>query len=361
MANVRLSLATYVTTCVVAVAGCGSRRTPPTVETPKRAGDNKTTSGFIHTVDYGIDHNGSEVVGRQRKVWFREGSTRRDTIEGETVLSIQIVGPSSCVAYPGTGRIQHGPQYVTYPEEARRVFASLFSSRVPVRTETLLGLPCNVYSWHEEAMKSGCMSSPEHDVKYWVHANSALPIIMRYESSTGSGSGVREVVLGDAVGDDVFSEPEGLAEIIPFRLPAGDFVLEIQMDRSSDAHGWRSVVRESYSRNGGVIRYSHEGTSTHGRGARSKLPSVEKELAPQRASQEVGGRLGTPSWWVMKKVGSEPLLGLTADILVPIAEQYGDSSWWVADHPVFGTVTLKKQEKQETQGSVTVVTKLVVE
>ena len=63
----------------------------------------------------------------------------------------------------------------------------------------------------------------------------------------------------------------------------------------------------------------------------------------------------------MKKVGSEPLLGLTADILVPIAEQYGDSRWWVADHPVFGTVTLKKQEKQETQGSITLVTKLVVE
>lgn len=352
-------------TAVVASIMCSCRSTD--APAPGRpAGSAGVTSGFIHRIIYGRDENGNRVEGRHKKIWFTEHSTRWETIEGAIVLGVSVDGPTGWVAYPGAGRIRRHPQggvHKAYAEGVRRIFERLFSSRTPDGAETLHGLPCHRYSWHEEAAKHGCVGEPEQDVTFWVHADPRLPVILKAKRSAGPESEVVAITLNTPIADEVFREPDGLTPLIPFRLPSGELLIEIRMERFSDVYGWRSVTKESFSRIGDVVVYSREGISTGRKRKRSKLPSVRKKLTPEKASMEISGRL-TPDLLdlsVMKKVGRESLLNLDADILVTVSEAYGDRTWWIADHPVLGTVVLKRIVKYETQESVTAITTLVAE
>ncbi|MHC4198963.1 MAG: hypothetical protein ACYSU0_03165 [Planctomycetota bacterium] len=260
-------------------------------------------------------------------------------------------------------RRPQGGEHKTYAEGVRRIFERLFSSRTPDGAETFRGLPCHRYSWHEEAARHGRVGEPEQDVTFWVHADPRLPVILKAKRSAGPESEVVEIRLGGPIPDEIFREPEGLTPVVPFRLPSGGLLIELRRERSSDVHGWRSVARESFSKMGDVVVYSREGVSTDSKGKRSKLPSVRKELTPEKASMEISGRL-TPDLLdlsVMKKVGRESFLNLDADILVAVSEAYGDRTWWIADHPVLGTILLKSIAKYETQESVITITTLVAE
>jgi hypothetical protein len=322
------------------------------------------TSGFIHTARYGT-RDGRRVEGRHTKTWFTGRRTRRDTVEqGSVTCTGASDGRSGWTAYPASGRIRRVDlrerTRKTYPEEVRFVFDRLFSSREPIGEEEVMGVPCRRYAWHEKPPSAGCVRMPEHDVTSLVHAAASFPVVVKSWTSLGTGSDPVELAPGRPVPDDVFREPDGLSEIVPFRLPPGDFLVEFRYERWSDRYGWRSVTTHVFSRKGETIRYSRWGTKTDGRGKKSKLQPREEVLTPEQASMRLwGSRLATPHWPVVKKVREETLLVLKTDVLVPISDAYGGKTHWVADHPVLGTISLKRTDRQETQDSVLEVTNLV--
>ncbi|MEW6356413.1 MAG: hypothetical protein AB1696_08815 [Planctomycetota bacterium] len=71
------------------------------------------------------------------------------------------------------------------------------------------------------------------------------------------------------------------------------------------------------------------------------------------------GRIGPPFWSMVEKTGQKTFLNMQADVLESMSKAVPKEKWWVADHPVLGTICVKRETSYgEKRSDVTEVLKI---
>ena len=325
-------------------------------------------SGFIHTAQYGVDKQGKlRGTKRYERVWFQGKQTRTDLFIGDTLTFIQVHGPRCWIGYPAAGWSQACGKHAEdapYPAEVRRKFDLIFSSRPVRKTTTVNGISCWLYTWHQPAVQAGCIGSCADDVSYWVRADSRFPEVLRFEAGAGGRRDTLAFHLNRPAPEGVFEQPKGWKPILPFRAPEGPYLISWTIERSSNQYGWTSVEHDSHRSDGTDATRTYTSTTKYP----DKVASTFSPPDERRRAAEVGPELYRamqhPTWFVVRKIGEERVLGLPCDILERIPEGVGpDSSLpserhWVTNHPLMGTVTLRRETHSREERNTFSVTRI---
>ena len=321
------------------------------------------SSGYIQTVSFGVNKAGKRVGQKEfRRVWFQGRNTRTETLTGQQLTRISVTGDSFWVAAPAAGRLTYVSETyrerLSYPEQVRRTFAQAFAKRVVSRKATVKGFPCWKYSWHEKAHFSGHIGSLAYDVTVWVYANKEFPVVLRYETSQGSRTELVDFKLNPPVSAAIFKKPTGLGSVVPFAAPQGKFVIAFETKSISTQYGWKKHEYDVFSGDGKQVTVTHRTVSTSANGEISTFAPPPEILDHKRGAMELWRRLQTPYWHSVKKIGRERLLSLPADILEKAIDSPPEEKSWVVDHPILGTVSLRRVTRYPGNETTFVVTRI---
>jgi len=310
-------------------------------------------SGFVHIVRYRVDKAGRVVQPeRHERLWFKGRDVRREIYSGGKIEQISVTGAGFWTAYPRTRRIQvkqFSPNWwaakTSYPDQVGQEKASPPRDAPPRERSIVKGWPCWKYSWHKPAERRGHMLSPAENVSYWFYANERFPLTLRYDSSTGVRERVLELKLNSPVASRMFQKPANFTSILPFKLPAKRFLIEIQEKRVYVKNHHIVLSREVWAGDGQRVtltRYSE----------RNATPSQPPErFSYDNAKMNLEMVLRPPLRQTAKRLGRQTLLGLpvevyeqnTQEIITPTTPP--NETTWMADHPTFGTIPVRHIER----------------
>ena len=307
-------------------------------------------SGFIHTMSYGVDKN-DKVRGQRRetRIWFRGSDLRREGFIGKHLVTLSLRGKHSWYAYPAAGRFA-APMHreatkrpKSYPEDVQETFRKVFGSRTRVEKTDINGLPAWRYAWRQEGKKMGCIRISAMDVSYWVHASPTFPTILRYESSQGGRKELVEMKMDCEVPDDLFSQPGNLKAIKPMELPQKKLYAEVETFRKSYKYGWSVQTSQTLRGDGETVLHSHVSRKVDSNGRRTTFEPEKPDLAHADAKALLESWLRLPDWYAAAKERGTTWSGLKADVIANVVSGLPDTKWCVVDHPVLGTVCVRKE------------------
>lgn len=323
-------------------------------------------SGFIHTQSYGTDKDGN-VRGqkRQEKVWFKGHNTRRESYLGDVLATVNVQGKTNWVAFPAAGRIgdvveRESPDCSPYPQQVKAKFGRAFGKREVSEESSINDLACWKYLWHEDARTIGCMRSSARDVAYWVLANPSFPAILRYESSQGGRRELKELKLDIGAPDEVFQPPNELKAMKRMALPEKRLEVEIHTVRASQKYGWTVRTSEALTGDGRGVKYSCKRTKTLSKGTATTLQPSMSDLTYAEAKGQLESLLKNPDWGGVAEVKEEEWAGLEADVLENIIHGLPGWKYWVVDHPVLGTICVRKECLDDNEFNQTKVTRIII-
>ncbi|MDQ3812663.1 MAG: hypothetical protein M3347_01775 [Armatimonadota bacterium] len=296
------------------------------------------SSGIIHTADTSGE--------RSERILFSGLNTRQETYIGKHLTRVIVTGAQSWVAYPAAGRIDDYPQDgkpQPYPAQVQQGLA--FFERHSRPTKALFkGFPCWKYAWHEPERQVGCVGSSAHDVAYWVYANPQFPATLKYQPSIGAGDELLSLQLNCPIAQHLFERPKGLLPIRSFSLPQAPFSIECQSSRVSTQYGWKENSTETFKWDRRTLTRTYTSTTIHEDGSKTTFRPKAETFDQKKGYWEVWGRMASPdSWFTLRKVGHESLLGLSADVLEDLVLSPNPTEkYWVVNHPVLGTICLRK-------------------
>jgi hypothetical protein len=297
--------------------------------------------------------NGREVEGSriQEKIVFRVSDTRWESRRADRPASVIVQSSLSWSASADWDRARESRLAArrSYPDEVRAVFARLFAGREPQQT-TCNGWKCWKYAWHEEARILGDIGSSAQDVRYWVLADAQFPLVLKYESSLGARMETRELRLNAEVPSSLFEKPSELRPLVPFRLPEGEFHVEVKRERISHRYGWKNLSNETYTGSSASSTYSYSSRHTLDTGVTNTF-TVPIETLDEDKTKVALGRLFHFDFGAGREVRKEKALGLTASVLVARLGPDETLTSWIVDHPKFGTICVKsvRESRDETE------------
>jgi hypothetical protein len=324
-------------------------------------------SGYIATSEYGVNDKG-EATGQKRgkRIWFQGANVRIENLIGDDVTDVTVGGENSWSAAPAAGRIlfENQPRaandnapLATYPEVIRRNFTRIFAKRERVGQENINNFPCWKYSWHEDEVEIGDIKSAAQDVTYWVYADETFPFIVAHQTSTGGRQDLLEFHLNEAVKPELFAQPKEWPTVHEFQFPARKFVIEFQEDRESAQYGWKVHSSDLFEGDGAKVTRTYKQTTTQNGKATDFAPPVEN-LTYAQTGDAIWNRLHAPEWFTVKKTGREQLLNAPADIVENVVEGLAPEKSWIIDHPMLGTICVKRITQMPTDTSTRGVARL---
>lgn len=326
------------------------------------------TSGYIVTSEFAVNEAGKPVgQKRSKKIWFQGANVRIENLIGDEITEVTVSGENSWSAAPAAQRIlfENQPRLatdkaplLTYPEIVRRSFARFFGKRTPIGKEKINGLECWKYMWHEDEFIAGDIGLPAQDVTYWVYADEQFPFVVAHQSSLGGKQELVEFRQNEAVNNDFFIQPKNWPVTRGFQLPQRKFVIEFQEDRQSAQYGWKVHSRDLWEGDGQNITRTYTQTTTEKDGRVLPFSPPVETLSYVQASNAITNRLQTPEWFTTKQIGSENLLGFPVQVLHNIIEGLVPEKYFVTDHPLLGTICLKRITVMPTDESARGVTRL---
>lgn len=323
-------------------------------------------SGYIITSEYAVKDGIAVGQKRSKRIWFRGSDVRVESLVGDEVTEVSVGGENSWSASPSAVRIMFENQarepvdktpLPAYPVIVRRNFARVFGNRAPVGKEEIKGLPCWKFAWHEEEVELGDVKSQAQDVMYWVYADEDFPLVLERQSSTGGKQELVEFSLNKPVGSELFLQPKDWPVARGFQLPKRKFVIEFQEERESAQYGWKLNSSDVFEGDGNKVTRTFRQTTTQQEKVSHFTPPVET-LTYEQARDAIWNRVQTPEWFRVKKTAQETLLTLKVDVLENIIDGLVPEKFFVADHPLLGTVCLKRVTKMPTDVSTRSIARL---
>lgn len=319
------------------------------------------TSGYIATVEYGVNQEG-QTVGQKRakRIWFQGSNVRIENLIGDDLVEVTVGGDNSWSAAPAVGRmlVENQPRdpkdhtlLPTYPETIRRSFARFFNKKPQVGEEDIKGVPSWKYSWHEEALDLGDVKSAAQDVSYWVNANEQFPFVLARQSSTGGRQDLIELRLNVPVAPKLFLPPKDLVTSWPFQLPRGKFLIEFQEKRESAQYGWKLQSSDLFEGNGEKVTRTYRQNTTNKQGKVDNFAPPVETLSYMQAGSAIENRLQLPDWMFSKRTGRDTLLNLPTDTIENVIAELPKEKAWVTDHPLLGTICLRRITEMPTDTS----------
>jgi hypothetical protein len=287
--------------------------------------------------------------------WFTGVNIWRGPEPGTEALHIRVTGDACWMAYPTAGRIdtnlwQRTP-VASYPDQVRESYARLTAQHTRVGEETVNGFAGWKYSWHEPERKSGCMLSPAHDETWVFLANTNFPVVLRRQLDDRTIEELVELKLNCPVPLDIFRPPANLKPIRPAQIPLVPFEIVIRTRRQSQQWGWSTDATDTFTSDGQTVTVRHVQTRVNTGGKPSTFGPKE-ERRPLTPTAVPANPFLPPSWGAARKIGTDVILGLPADIIE--CSSLGHK-YWVVDHPLAGTISLKRVESSDNQQVIEVL------
>jgi hypothetical protein len=295
-------------------------------------------SGFVHAASYTINEHGKQE-GEQYSVrtWFRGNMTRTERNTRWPSVRVNVAGRGSWSAYPDAGRIESHTKeqsVLSHPEDVRRAFARTSANRHLIET-TLDGRRCWKYSYHKEAQGEYCLRVPAQDFTCWVLADPDYPLVLRIDAEIWTYR-VLDLKLNTPVSEDLFRKPDGLKPIEPCVVPNAPFVIEYEQENAY------TRTNTSFIGNGIKVALTEQQRRVDSPAGRDWWP-YRSHVLPREQHKSVFFNLQVLNWHLVKKIGQETLLGLSCDILQnTLNSESSTDTFWVTDHPAFGTICLKR-------------------
>jgi hypothetical protein len=325
-------------------------------------------SGFIATSEYGTDKDG-EAVGQKRtnRIWFQGHNSRTELLIGENLADVTVKGDHPWVGAPAAGRllIMNKPADgesvppPTYPEIVRRDFARSFAKYSKTGTEDIKNVHCWKYTFFDKGMQIGCIRTGDQDMTYWIYSDAEFPFALARKSSTGGARELVEFRLNAPVPPDTFTMIPGLKPVLPFHLPTGKFLLQMEEDRQSNQYHWKTHSIEIFEGDGDAVTKTFSSSHEQNEKTTTFKPPATR-LSYQQASAELANRLQNPMWMSVRKTGAARTLDMTTDVLEKI-EGAPEEKSCVADHPLLGTICLHRTSISPEENREWIVTRLEVD